>query len=105
MNTRIIPLLLFVFAHAALAATALSPVVFDVKNFGAAGDGTTLDTAAINKAIDAAHAAGGGTVWLPAGTYLCLSIHLQSNVALYLDQGATILAAEPSEANGGYDPH
>ena len=37
--------------------------------------------------------AGGGTVYFPAGTYLCYSIRLKSNVALYLDQGATILAA------------
>jgi polygalacturonase len=79
--------------------------------WGAAGDGKTLDTAAINRAIDAAAAAGGGTVIFPAGVYLTFSIHLRSNVHLYLEQGATILAAEspkPGDAtgyNGGtYDP-
>jgi len=71
-------------------------IVYDVRSFGAKGDSKTLDTPAINKAIETADAAGGGTVYFPAGTYLCLSIHLKSNIALYLDQGATILAADPS---------
>jgi polygalacturonase len=65
---------------------------FDVRRFGAAGDGKTVDTEAINKAIEAAKAAGGGTVVFPAGTYLSGSIHLQSHVALLLDHGATIEA-------------
>lgn len=78
--------------------------VYDVRAFGATGDGKTLDTPAINRSIDAAAAAGGGTVLLPAGTYLCFSIRLKSGVALYLDQGATILAAEPQEGGQGYDP-
>ena len=58
----------------------------------------------INKAIfrDSA-AAGGGTVHFPAGTYLSFSIRLQNNIALYLDQGATILAADPKEVKGTYD--
>ncbi|HEV2348469.1 MAG TPA: glycoside hydrolase family 28 protein [Terriglobia bacterium] len=78
--------------------------VFDVRAFGARGDGRTLDTPAINRAIEAAATAGGGTVRFPAGTYLCFSIHLKSHVALYLDQGATILAAETPEGGvGGYD--
>ena len=54
---------------------------FDVRKFGAAGDGKTLDTEAINRAIEAAAAAGGGVVVFPAGTYLCFSIHLKSHVA------------------------
>ena len=78
---------------------------YDVRTYGATGDGKALDTDAINKAIDAAAAAGGGTVWFPAGTYASYSIHLKSNVALYLDQGATILAADPPPTGtpGGYD--
>jgi len=51
--------------------------------------------ASINKAIDAASAAGGGTVMFPAGNYLCYSIHLKSDISLYLDAGATIIAADP----------
>ncbi len=79
--------------------------VYNVRVFGATGDGKTLDTLAINKAVEAAAAAGGGTVLVPAGTYLCFSIRLKSNVALYLDQGSTILGATPPEGGGpGYDP-
>ena len=81
----------------------LHGAAYDVKSYGAVGDGKTLDTAAINKAIDAAAAAGGGTVFLPAGTYASHSIHLKSNITLHLDQGATLLAA-PAEPNAGYDP-
>jgi polygalacturonase len=79
--------------------------VYDVRSFGATGDGRTLDTPAVNKAIEAAAAAGGGTVRFPAGTYLCFSIHLKSKISLYLDHGATILAADspPEGSAGGYD--
>ncbi len=105
-------------AGAALAVMANRNVVhaapptagsFDVKSFGATGDGKTLDTAAINQAIDAAVAAGGGTVLFPAGNYLSYSIHLKSNITLHLEQGATIIAADPPAAGGapsgpgGYD--
>jgi polygalacturonase len=79
------------------------PTVFNIRSFGAAGDGTTLDTDAINKAIDTAAAKGGGTVYFPAGKYLSFSIRLKSHIALYLDQGATLLAASPREHNGRYD--
>jgi polygalacturonase len=74
---------------------------FDVRAFGAAGDAVTVDTPAINHAIDAAHAAGGGTVYVPAGTYLCFSIRLKSNISLYLEAGATIVAADPFGGQGG----
>ena len=85
--------------------SAGTPSVYDVRAFGAKGDGKTLDTPAINRAIEAAAAAGGGTVRFPAGTYLCFSIRLKSNLGLYLDHGATILAADPppEAGSGGYD--
>ncbi len=75
---------------------------FDVTKFGAKGDGRAIDTAAINRAIDAA-ATRGGTVYFPAGTYASYSIHLKSNIALYLAANATILAAAPAGGQG-YDP-
>src|SRR4051812_46096280 len=79
-------------------------IVYSVCAYGATGDGKTIDTPSINKAIDAAAGAGGGTVYFPGGNYLSVSIHLKSNVALYLDQGATILAAKPDPAKGvAYD--
>jgi len=71
---------------------------FNVRAFGATGDGRTLDSEAINRAIAAAHAGGGGTVRVPSGTYLSTSIRLQSHVGLFIDHGATIVAADPSVA-------
>lgn len=68
--------------------------IFDVRKYGAKGDGKTLDTDAINRSIEAAAAAGGGVVLFPAGTYLCFSIHLKNQVHIVLDQGSTILAAD-----------
>lgn len=81
------------------------PADFDVREFGAKGDGKTLDTFAINQAISAAAAIGGGTVHLPAGTYLCYSIHLKSHVTIQLVSGAVILAADPPKEKEaeGYD--
>jgi polygalacturonase len=84
------------FAQAAPA----SPLggAYDVRAFGAAGDGVAEDTAAIERAIDAAASAGGGTVRFPAGTYLSGTLHLKSNITLDLGSGATLLAAAPKKA-------
>jgi polygalacturonase len=92
-------------AIAETSTAASTSVAHDVTAFGARGDGKTLDSPAVNKAIEAAAAAGGGTVIFPAGTYLCYSIHLKSNVALHLSQGSILLAADsPAEGqSGGYD--
>ena len=79
-----------------LSTAAQQTNVFNVKSYGATGDGKTLDTSAINKTIETAAAAGGGTVYFPTGNYLSVSIHLRSNIALYLDHGATIVAASTS---------
>ncbi len=68
--------------------TTASP--FKVRDFGAQGDGTTLDTAALQKAIDAAASASGGTVYFTPGTYLSGGLRLKSDVYLYLDAGATL---------------
>ena len=80
--------------------------VFDVRAFGAKGDSTSLDTDAINRAIAAAAAAGGGTVYFGPGIYSSFSIHLKSHVTLYLERGATIFAASPAERPSapGFDP-
>ena len=77
---------------------------YNIKDYGAVGDGKTIDSPAINKAIDAAAEAGGGTVCFPAGTYLCFTIRLKSHIGLFLDHGALILAADPADHKGGYDP-
>ena len=83
------------------AAETPTKNIFNVRDFGAVGDGKNLDSPAINKAIEAAVAVGGGTVLLPAGTYLSGSIRLKSNIHLHIDAGAIILGA-PQNLNA-YD--
>jgi len=84
---------------ASAAGTALSSV-FNVRDFGAKGDGRTLDSPAINAAIEAAVKAGGGQVLLPAGTYLSGSIRLKSGIDLHLSAGCKLLAANPKNFRG-----
>jgi polygalacturonase len=83
---------------AAVRADVAAARVFDVRAQGAAGDGKTVDSDAINRAILAAAAAGGGTVLFPPGTYLSASIRLKSNITLWLEAGATIEAVAPTQA-------
>ena len=79
-------------------AHAQQPGRYDVSRFGAVGDGRAIDTDAINKAIDAAVAGGGGTVVFHTGTFLSGSIHLKSHVALFIDHGAAIEAGPIDKA-------
>ncbi len=91
---------------AAPVRAALAVPALNIRDFGAKGDGATIDSPAIDKAITEAAARGGGTVFVPAGTYACYTIHLKSRVTLYLDQGAVILAAPvpvDGTTSGGYD--
>ena len=77
--------------YSAGTGLAQPPGQFNVRTFGAAGDGIRPDTDAINKTIQAARDAGGGTVLVPAGAYVSGTIQLQNNVTLWIDAGATIL--------------
>jgi len=101
LNFLLLGVILFITPRLVRANDAAPGDYFNVRAYGALGDGTNLDSPAINKAIDAAAAAGGGTVFVPAGTYLSGSIHLQSNIHLFIDAGATILGA-PQNLNA-YD--
>lgn len=75
------------------AEAVTSSTTFEVRAHGAAGDGVTLDTAAINRAIEACAAAGGGQVRFAPGRYLSGTVRLRSHVALYLEAGATLVGA------------
>jgi hypothetical protein len=66
---------------------------FPVTDYGAVGDGTTLNTAAIQAAIDACAAAGGGTVRIPAGRFLTGTLFMKSGVRLHLGMGAVLLGS------------
>lgn len=102
MNLRSLKIFSIGAAIMIVSAVSLNAKVYDVTRYGAKGNGTAIDSPAINKAISAAAANGGGTVYVPAGTYACYSIRLASHIHLYLEKGAVILAAEPTEKTG-YD--
>ncbi|MBN2312497.1 MAG: hypothetical protein JXM79_01120, partial [Sedimentisphaerales bacterium] len=88
ITNALLPIGFVVAAQAALAAT---PGVFNIRDFGAVGDGKTLDTKAIQEAIDACASAGGGQVRLSPGRYVSGTVHLKSHVTLFLDAGATLV--------------
>jgi polygalacturonase len=94
---KLVVLLLSFFAIQSYAAS-----LFNIRDFGAKGDGKTIDSPAINSAIDAAAKAGGGTIVFPTGTYASYSIRLKSNIVLQLEAGAVLLAA-PTTPENGYD--
>ena len=70
---------------------------YNVKDYGAKGDGSHIDSPAINAAINAASEKGGGTIYFPAGVYPSYSVRLKSNISLCLDHGAVLKAAVPTE--------
>jgi len=67
---------------------------FDVRQFGATGNGTNLDTRAIQKALDACGRVGGGTVWFRPGIYLSRPLTLRTRTTLRLDGGAILKATD-----------
>ena len=94
INATILWAVLLLSAVLGLSSAWAGPAtVFDVIEFGATGDAETLNTSAIQAAIDACAGAGGGTVQFPAGAYLTGTLHLKSHVRLELGAGATILGS------------
>jgi len=80
------------------------PSVFNIKDYGAQGDGITVNTHAINKAVDACSEAGGGTVVIPDGTFLTGTVQMKSHVTLLLEKGAVIKGVTDLDAYVPYIP-
>ncbi len=73
---------------------------YDIRQFGAQGDGSTLCTEAIQKAVDQCGADGGGTVYFPAGTWLTGTVYLTNAVTIELDSGCTVLGTPDKACYG-----
>jgi polygalacturonase len=96
MKTLPAPLLFLLLVFASAAPLAAQQT-FNVRDLGAVGDGTTLDTKALQKAFDDCGKAGGGVVLLPAGTYLSEPLTMRTRTTLRLEKGATLLATGERE--------
>jgi polygalacturonase len=86
-------ILLYLIIFSSLARADGPSSFFNIADYGAVGNGTTLCTEAIQKAVDACASAGGGTVYIPAGQFLTGAIFLKNNVTLNISEGATLLAS------------
>ncbi|MDR2916182.1 MAG: right-handed parallel beta-helix repeat-containing protein [Tannerella sp.] len=95
---------ILLFALTFVCIPALQAKDYNIKNFGAKGNGKNLDSPAIQKAIDACTAAGGGTVVIPEGTYLSATIIIKDNVTLRLDDGALLLGVPDLTKYDTVDP-
>lgn len=106
MKPRILNKLRFALWSASIAflisLCALSAGIYNVKDFGAVGDGKTSDTTAINKAIETCFANGGGRVDFPPGKYLSGTIKLKDNVCLFFDFGSRLIGT--TNLNEYYHP-
>ena len=79
-------------------------MVWEIREYGAVDDGRTVNTAVIQNTIDRCHQAGGGTVLIEGGVYLCGTIFLRSNVTLEIAQG-TVLKANPDISDYAENTH
>lgn len=93
MKAFLIAIGLLICCGSAIAATGAKPSdgIDNIRALGAIGDGKTLDTPAVQKAIDACSSAGGGEVLVPTGHYLIGTVHLKSNVTILLEAGAELI--------------
>ncbi len=91
---RLLYTIMALHAFAAISQAEAGEKIYNIKSYGAIGDGVAMDTKAIQEAIDACHAAGGGIVWVPVGDFQIGTIHLKSNITLSLDYGASLLGSK-----------
>lgn len=89
-NNNLICVLFCIFIFTVSGTALKAQHYYNVLDYGAVNDGSQKVTAAIRKAIETAAAAGGGTVYFPAGEYLTGPIHFKSNITIYIDAGALI---------------
>jgi polygalacturonase len=93
-----------VFTALPVLAAGAADKVIDVTTTGVIGDGSTLNTASIQKAIDDCAAAGGGTILFPPGRYVTGTIQIRSNITLRLGKGATLLGSTNADDYRNLDP-
>ena len=99
---KLLPVVIFILT--ASAVMAAPGKLIDVTKSGAIGDGATINTAAIQKAIDDCSASGGGTTQFPAGRYVTGTIQLKNNVTLQLDKNAVVLGSTNAADYRNVDP-
>ena len=85
-------MLIILFALPLISSANTEP--FNILDYGAKGDGSTLNTKSIQSAIDACAKGGGGTVYFPAGKYLSGTLYLKSHITLNLDAGAVLVGSK-----------
>lgn len=93
MKTTLFAAALFLGFTSWAADSGTAPATFNVRDFGARGDGIVMDTAALQKTLDQCGKAVGGTVVIPAGTYLCQPLNLPTKTTLRIDEGAVLRAS------------
>jgi len=93
MQNKFTTILLFLLLFSLSAFPKVQNGVWDVYDFGAKGNAKTLDTKAIQSAIDVCYRSGGGKVYLHNGRFLSGTIYLKSNVSLYIENGATLIGS------------
>ena len=93
MRKSLLTLVALFLATAFHAGQSAESKVFNIRDFGATGDGATLDSASVQKTIDACNAMSGGTVLVPAGSFVVGTIQLKSNIRLHLETNARLLGS------------
>ena len=77
--------------------------MYNVKDYGAKGDGITIDTKAVQAAVDACYDAGGGQVYFPEGIFVLGTVHFRSNVEIHISKGATVLGSKNADDFAPYE--